>query len=154
MSEIKRGGGRFCSQNCWYKYSKGKSFLSEEGRKRLSESRKGSGNPMYGIRLIGSLNGYWKGGYTYDGRGHILIKMPDHPNASLEGYIGEHRLIASNVLGRPLKEGEIVHHINRNPKDNSNCNLIICNQSYHDLIHHKMRKKGLAPQRKNQIVNP
>lgn len=47
----------------------------------------------------------------------------------------EHVAIAEKVLGRKLKKGEIVHHINMNGLDNRNCNLLICTQKYHAWLH-------------------
>jgi hypothetical protein len=39
-------------------------------------------------------------------------------------------------LARKLKAEEVVHHINRNKRDNRPENLFVCrNQSHHDLIH-------------------
>ena len=49
------------------------------------------------------------------------------------------RKIAIKVLGRRLKEGEVIHHIDRNPANNNHNNLIICTQSYHMSVLHKER---------------
>lgn len=47
----------------------------------------------------------------------------------------EYRDIAARALGRPLREMEYVHHIDRNPLNNSNSNLVICDPRYHLWLH-------------------
>lgn len=37
----------------------------------------------------------------------------------------EHRLVAEQILGRPLRKGEVVHHIDRNRRNNDPKNLMI-----------------------------
>ncbi len=70
--------------------------------------------------------------------GYTEIYKPEHPGANSMGYIREHRFIAGEALGRPLKKDEIVHHINGDKVDNRNCNLLICNESYHQWLERKM----------------
>lgn len=52
----------------------------------------------------------------------------------------EHVLIAESVLGRKLKKGECVHHINQVKTDNRHENLLVCTIGYHTSLHAKMRK--------------
>lgn len=70
--------------------------------------------------------------------GYIATYMPEHLGSRKSGYLREHTSKAIKVLGRALKVGEVVHHINGNKQDNRNCNLLICNKGYHSMIHWKM----------------
>jgi len=69
----------------------------------------------------------WKGGRRKDNCGYIQIWKPEHPNATMKGYIHEHRLIMSDKLGRPLEKYENVHHKNGNREDNRIRNLELWN---------------------------
>lgn len=51
----------------------------------------------------------------------------------------EYQIIAERALGRSLKYGEVIHHIDGDAKNNLNNNLVICNQDLHLLIHAKYR---------------
>jgi len=79
-----------------------------------------------------------EGSLLSDGRGYVWVKAKEHPNANGAGYVHEHRLVAESALGRPLKKGEVVHHINGDKKDNANTNLLICTNSYHRWLHNQM----------------
>ena len=48
-----------------------------------------------------------------------------------------HRVIAEQMLGRPLEKGEIVHHIDGNKRNNDPSNLMVMTQSEHCRLHFK-----------------
>ena len=55
-----------------------------------------------------------------DPKGYVFVRCdPDHPNArSTYGWIAEHVLVMSELLGRPLRPGKSVHHRNLIKCDN------------------------------------
>ena len=66
--------------------------------------------------------------------------------------ISEHRLIAERVLGRRLKRNEVVHHVDLDPTNNVNSNLVICDQDYHLNVMHGMRALELREVPVNSII--
>ncbi len=60
---------------------------------------------------------------TVNQNGYIEVYAPEHPNATLGGFVLEHRKVMSDHLGRALSKLETVHHINGNRADNRLENL-------------------------------
>lgn len=48
-----------------------------------------------------------------------------------------HRQKAQKILGRRLKYGEVVHHMDQDPTNDENSNLCICTIGYHVWLHAK-----------------
>ena len=82
--------------------------------------------------LRGTKSGNWQGGEHLNSHGYVLVTLGDGSRRY------KHVLIAEKALGRKLKKGEVVHHVNGNKADNRNCNLLICTQSYHQWLEGKM----------------
>jgi hypothetical protein len=72
----------------------------------------------------------WQGGRHFQKpkkpvlhQGYVLVKRHGHPNADMNGYVKEHRLVMSEFLGRPLERFEHVHHKDGNRGNNALDNL-------------------------------
>lgn len=55
-----------------------------------------------------------------------------------------HRVVAEQILGRPLRPGEIVHHIDGNKRNNDPDNLMVfASQAEHARYHMMLRYHGI-----------
>jgi hypothetical protein len=59
-------------------------------------------------------------------------------------YLGRHthRRVAEEKLGRPLRKGEVVHHIDGNRHNNDPSNLAVMTQSEHIALHRADMEKA------------
>lgn len=69
-----------------------------------------------------------------DIHGYIKIWEPGHPNSYGDGWVAEHRFVASATIGRPIWPDEHVHHINGIKNDNRPENLAVLGHSAHSKI--------------------
>jgi hypothetical protein len=80
--------------------------------------------PCNGKTMRGQNHPQWKGGRWATEDGYVVLSAQhDHPNANKRGMLLEHIKVMSDVLGRPLYEGETVHHKNGVRSDNHPDNL-------------------------------
>lgn len=77
----------------------------------------------------------WRGrpvDYSYP---YPRIYWPEHPLA-IAGMVKIHRVVASEMLGRPLTPEDHVHHVNENKLDWRRSNLEVTNIKEHNAKHH------------------
>lgn len=103
---------------------------SLETKKIIGEKSKKKWTKKYIDKIYKKQSGFKK--YI---NGYILVKDYKHPNRSKKKYVLEHIKVMSNYLNRPIKKGEIVHHINFVRDNNKIKNLYLCkNTSEHMKI--------------------
>lgn len=119
--------------------------FKEKMRKRAKELWQDPGyRKKMAIGNSGEKNPSWKGGRFKRADGYVLVWNPECKNSRSHGYVLEHRLVMSKILGRPLKKTEIVHHINGKRGDNSPGNLYLETRGTHKTGYLAGYKQGYA----------
>lgn len=91
-------------------------------RTRTREDMLGPGNPNFKIGIKIS-------------QGYVYLYRPNHPHQR-RGYIKKANLIVEKKLGRFLKKGEVIHHIDGNKLNDKPSNLKL----YHTNSEHQKRE--------------
>jgi hypothetical protein len=82
----------------------------------------------------------WKGGQTVHSEGYVLVKNHEHHRSLATGYVYHHILVVEAAMGKPLRKGHVVHHVDGNKSNNVPSNLVVCqNQRYHKLLHSRAK---------------
>lgn len=88
-------------------------------------------------------------------RGYVQVWAPKYKRAKHQGwcngYIAEHIIVMQGLLGRLLKEGEIVHHLDGNKLNNDPINLELMTRARHTSLH-LLGKKKTEEHKKNMSL--
>ena len=76
------------------------------------------------------------GSTNIDSDGYVRVKVVEGKGR----WMPQHHLVMAEAIGRPLRPGEVVHHINGVRHDNDPANLFLCR----DQRHHQEIESSLA----------
>jgi DNA-binding transcriptional ArsR family regulator len=100
-------------------------------------------------RVSGVKHHAWKGGTFVDSRGYRMIRNPSRQSSSM--YCAEHIMLIEAQIGRKIKKGEHVHHLNGDKLDNRLENLYLCTASGHRQLENQLHDIALEMYRNGEI---
>lgn len=74
---------------------------------------------------------------SYETNGYKTYYIPRHHLSDMSGKVYEHMIVAEKLLGRELKDGEVVHHKDENRLNNSLDNLMVFKTKADHSAYHK-----------------
>lgn len=76
-----------------------------------------------------------------------IVHMNSGQGKTYTKYHGrhEHRVVAEKMLGRPLRKGEVVHHIDGDKRNNDPSNLWVFASQREHAMWHKLFGEGVVP---------
>lgn len=82
--------------------------------------------------------------------GYVVVEYPEHHKSFDTGTgirgVYEHVLVAEEfILGRKIKEGEVIHHLDSNRSNNSPENLLPMSSPSHGKLHKWMTNNVIIP---------
>lgn len=96
-------------------------------------------------------NTFWRGGYTVDKHGYILVRRPEHPESNKSGYVRVHRLVVEERLDRPLTTEEVVDHRDGDTSNNEPSNLRLFATNAEHLAATKTGSHQLSPEQREAL---
>ena len=116
-----------------------KTNLAKRNRKNKCHKKNEPMRFITGHNSKGSQHPGWKGGVTKHAKGYVLELDLKHPRPHSNNYALQHRLLAEEILGKPLPIGAVVHHDDGDKTNNHRGNLVICQSIEH---HNTLHKRG------------
>lgn len=93
---------------------------------------------VYPNHISGERHHRWNSGRMIASNGYVKVRAPESHLADRNGYAYEHRIVAEEILGRPLTTVDLVHH--RNEIKTRPENLEITTKGAHN--HHHNIERG------------
>lgn len=113
---------------------RGKTFCRVCACRKTAAKRRGKPSPLRGTKKPNSMCGEghpsWNGGRYISSDGYVMVRVGTRTRG-WRGYRKEHLIVMEKKLGRKLKKGETVHHLDGDKQNNDPGNLVLC-QSHAD----------------------
>lgn len=95
----------------------------------------------------------YRGGPTTTYNGYVWEYVGGHRLANIWGFAPQHRLVGEDLIGRPLRKGEVVHHHDEDRTNNAPANLAVMTQRAHRAHHNALHgAKMQIPLPRDEVV--